>query len=52
MKNMCVSIKRPKVKVPKLKHTYKPIKGLLRELMAYKKISLPGRGEDKGKIIL
>jgi hypothetical protein len=49
MKNMCVSIKR---KIPKLKHTYKPINGLLKSLMAHKKISLPDRGKDKGKIIL
>jgi hypothetical protein len=52
MKYMSVSTKRPKVKVPKLRHSHKPINGLLRELMAHKKISLPGRGEDKDKIIL
>jgi hypothetical protein len=45
-------LKRPRPKI-KLRHPYKTsIKGLLRELMAHKKISLPGRGDDKEKIIL
>jgi len=51
MKYMGV-LKRPRLKI-RLRHPYKTsIKGLLRELMAHKKISLPGRGEDKDKIIL
>jgi hypothetical protein len=49
---MYVSIKR--LKIPKLKHTHKnsSLGRLTGELLAHKRISLPGRGKEKGKIIL
>jgi len=51
---MCVSIKKPRINKPKLKHTYKPmpIKALCRSFIAHKKISLPGRGKDKSKYLV
>jgi len=57
MKNRYVSIKwkKTKIKIPKLKHTYIkkfPINGLLMELLAHKRISLPGRGKDKEKLFI